>query len=70
MHYRGVHLHPYYRERYGLAAEALPVTAAMSERTLSLPLSPALEERDLQRVCGALRAVMGGAGLEPATPCL
>ena len=70
VHYRGVHLHPYYRERYGIAPEALPVASAMSDRTLSLPLSPALDERDLERVCAALRAAVGGAGLEPATPCL
>jgi dTDP-4-amino-4,6-dideoxygalactose transaminase len=36
---------------------ALPVTADMSERTLSLPLGPSLTEEDQQRVAGALAAV-------------
>ena len=58
VHYRGVHLHEYYRERYGLAPEALPVTADMSERTISLPLGAGVSEGDVERVCAALRAVV------------
>lgn len=57
VHYRGVHLHPYYRERFAMDPGALPVTADMSERTLSLPLGPSLTEEDQQRVAGALAAV-------------
>lgn len=56
VHYRGVHLHPYYRERYGLDPDALPVATDISERTLSLPLSPKLTESDLEDVTEALRA--------------
>src|SRR5690349_24869347 len=40
VHYRGVHLHPYYRDHYGLRAEDFPVATRISNRTLSLPLSP------------------------------
>jgi dTDP-4-amino-4,6-dideoxygalactose transaminase len=54
VHYRGVHLHPYYRDRYGIAAEALPVAARISDTTLSLPLSPAVTEADQLDVVGAL----------------
>src|SRR5262249_14359666 len=55
VHYRGVHLHPYYRDTYGIKPEQLPVASAISERTLSLPLSPALTESDQDDVVRALQ---------------
>jgi dTDP-4-amino-4,6-dideoxygalactose transaminase len=58
VHYRAVHLHPYYRDRYGYAPEAYPVALDISERTLSLPLSPAVTEADQQDVAAALREVL------------
>lgn len=54
VHYRGVHLHPFYRDKYGLQPEGFPVASAISERTLSLPLSPKVSERDQDDVVGAL----------------
>ena len=54
VHYRGVHLHPYYRERYDIDPAALPVTTDISERTLSLPLAPNLSDRDIQDVVEAV----------------
>jgi dTDP-4-amino-4,6-dideoxygalactose transaminase len=56
VHYRGVHLHPYYRDRYGLAPEDFPVATDRSHRTLSLPLSPAVTEKDQDDVARTLRA--------------
>ncbi len=58
VHYRGVHLHPYYRDRYGIAPEDLPVTTDISNRTVSLPLSPKVTERDQQDVVAALTAAL------------
>jgi dTDP-4-amino-4,6-dideoxygalactose transaminase len=54
VHYRGVHLHPYYRDRYSISPDSLPVATEISERTLSLPLSPAITERDQLDVISAL----------------
>jgi dTDP-4-amino-4,6-dideoxygalactose transaminase len=59
VHYRGVHLHPYYRDRYGIDASDLPVATDISDRTLSLPLSPALTEADQSRVADALTVALG-----------
>jgi dTDP-4-amino-4,6-dideoxygalactose transaminase len=56
VHYRGVHLHPYYHDRYGIDPRELPVATDISERTLSLPLSPAVTERDQEDVVSALQA--------------
>jgi dTDP-4-amino-4,6-dideoxygalactose transaminase len=58
VHYRGVHLHPYYRERYDLAPDRFPVATAMSERTLSLPLSPKVSDADQDDVVLALRELL------------
>ncbi len=59
VHYRGVHLHPYYADRYNLAASDFPVASAISERTLSLPLGPNVTESDQDDVLAALRAILG-----------
>lgn len=58
VHYRGVHLHPYYRERYELVPERFPVATAISEQTLSLPLSPKVSEDDQDDVVSALDALL------------
>ncbi|GAC1493402.1 MAG: DegT/DnrJ/EryC1/StrS family aminotransferase [Solirubrobacteraceae bacterium] len=58
VHYRGVHLHPYYRDRYGIAPESLPASTEISDRTLSLPLSPGLSAADLEDVAQALREAL------------
>src|SRR5437588_8844586 len=59
VHYRAVHLHPYYRDRYRLDPASLPVATDISNRTVSLPLSPALDEDDQRDVAEALAAALG-----------
>jgi dTDP-4-amino-4,6-dideoxygalactose transaminase len=59
VHYRGVHLHPYYRDRYAIEPSALPVATDISNRTLSLPLSPKVTEHDQEDVVAALSAALG-----------
>jgi dTDP-4-amino-4,6-dideoxygalactose transaminase len=54
VHYRGVHLHPFYRDTYALLPEDFPVASEISERTLSLPLSPKVTEADQDDVAEAL----------------
>jgi dTDP-4-amino-4,6-dideoxygalactose transaminase len=58
VHYRGVHLHPYYRDRYLIEPSALPVASDISNRTLSLPLSPKVTESDQRDVVAALSAAL------------
>ena len=54
VHYRGVHLQPYYRDKYGLRPEQFPEATRISERILSLPLSPKLSFEDQDDVVEAL----------------
>jgi dTDP-4-amino-4,6-dideoxygalactose transaminase len=58
VHYAALHLHRYYRERFGHAAGELPVAEAVGDSIVSLPLFPDLEERDVERVVAALREVL------------
>jgi dTDP-4-amino-4,6-dideoxygalactose transaminase len=59
LHFTAVHLHRYYRERYGHAVGDLPHAERADARVLSLPLFPGMDEADVARVCGAIRAVAG-----------
>jgi dTDP-4-amino-4,6-dideoxygalactose transaminase len=58
VHYRGVHLHPYYRDKYGLEPSHFPVATAISKLTVSLPLSPKVTEDDQDDVVAALRELL------------
>jgi dTDP-4-amino-4,6-dideoxygalactose transaminase len=57
VHYRAVHLHPYYHDTLGFEATDLPVATELSQRVLSLPLSAAMTEEDVARVGAALRRI-------------
>ena len=59
VHYRALHLHKYYRSRFGLRPEDFPAASWISERTLSLPLSAKLSDGDVNRIVQAVIAVLG-----------
>jgi UDP-4-amino-4,6-dideoxy-N-acetyl-beta-L-altrosamine transaminase len=61
VHYVPVPMHPYYRAR-GWDPGEFPGALAYYERTLSLPLFPAMRDDDVGRVVDALRSVLGGGG--------
>jgi len=58
IHYRAVHLHRYYRETHGWARGDLPNSEWISDRTLSLPLSPKLDDDDVDDVIRAVRSTL------------
>ena len=55
VHYIGVHLHPWYRENLGTNAEDFPNATWISERTVSIPLTPHLQDEDVTDVITAIR---------------
>jgi dTDP-4-amino-4,6-dideoxygalactose transaminase len=57
VHYVGVHLHPYYRERFGFSERSFPNASWISERTVSIPLSPRLSSSDVEDVISAVRTL-------------
>lgn len=60
VHYIPIPTQPYYQRR-GWQAEDFPGAMAYYERTLSLPLYPAMADTDVDRVVEALAEVLGGA---------
>jgi len=58
VHYIPLHLHPYWRERYGLRPAQFPHSQHAYEHMLSLPLYTRMGEADVARVATALREVL------------
>jgi perosamine synthetase len=57
VHWRPLHMHPYYQEVFGYVADDLPVAAARFERILSLPLFPGLTPEEIETVISSVRDV-------------
>lgn len=57
IHYTALHLHPYYRERFGYTEGDFPNAEWIGERTLSLPLSAQLTDEDVEDVIAAVMEI-------------
>jgi dTDP-4-amino-4,6-dideoxygalactose transaminase len=55
VHFRALHLHSYYAQRFNLTRGMFPVAELVSDRTLSLPLSGAILSVEAERVIDVLR---------------
>lgn len=55
VHWRPLHLHPYYEETFGWRPEHLPVASREWQRIITLPLFPSMTEAELERVVSVLR---------------
>ncbi|HEX8848347.1 MAG TPA: DegT/DnrJ/EryC1/StrS aminotransferase family protein [Gemmatimonadaceae bacterium] len=58
VHFIPVHMHPFYRDKYGLAPEAFPVTLDAFQRMISLPLNPRMSDQDAADVIEAVLDVV------------
>ncbi len=58
LHFEAVHLHDYYRRRFGWAPGALPVAEKVCSRIVSLPLFPSMTDDDAGDVVAAVRQAM------------
>lgn len=54
VHFIPIHLHPYYREKYGYRPQDFPVAYSNYLRMLSLPLNPRMTEEDASDVIEAV----------------
>jgi dTDP-4-amino-4,6-dideoxygalactose transaminase len=61
IHYRALHLHAYYRDTYGYGRGDLPNAEWISDRTISLPLSPKLSDDDVDDVISAVTSILVAA---------
>lgn len=60
VHYIPVHLQPYFVKKYGYGPGKCPVAEAYYKQCLSLPLSSAMSDDDVQQVVSAVKAVPAG----------
>lgn len=59
IHFKALHLHPYYSERYNLRRGMFPHAEYVSDRTLSLPFSAATSLDEAEQVAAVLRELVG-----------
>lgn len=57
LHYRAVHLYPYYREAFGFKNGDFPHAEDVCERIVSLPLFPTMTDADHDRVIDVMYSV-------------
>ena len=60
VHFIPIHLHRYYREKYGYSPEDFPIALHEYRRMVSLPLSPRMNEEDVNDVINAVTGILAG----------
>jgi dTDP-4-amino-4,6-dideoxygalactose transaminase len=61
VHYRSIAEHPHYQQRFGWRPELWPIAQQIGRRSLSLPISPALDGAAVERVAITLSNTFGEA---------
>jgi perosamine synthetase len=59
VHYIPVHLHPYYRDRFGYKGGEFPIAEDAYERLISLPMFHGMSDQDADDVIEAVKKVVG-----------
>jgi perosamine synthetase len=55
VHWRPLHMHPYYSQRFGWTSEQFPVATPLWQRLISLPLFPGMHESERSYVAQVVR---------------
>ncbi len=63
VHFIPIHLHPYFREKFGYRPDEFPVALHEYERLVSLPLNPRMTDDDVEDVIAAVRQVIKRFGM-------
>jgi len=58
VHYLPLHLHPFYRKKFGYKKGDFPVAEKYYERAITLPLFPRMTDKDVDRVIAMLKYVI------------
>jgi len=58
VHFRAVHLHPFYADTFGFRRGMFPNAESYSDRTISLPLYPRMTDADADAVVAAVKKVI------------
>jgi dTDP-4-amino-4,6-dideoxygalactose transaminase len=58
VHFIPLHMHPYYRDKFGYKPGDFPNASRVFERIVSLPIYPKMTEAEVERVVGAVRKIV------------
>ncbi len=58
IHYWPLHLHPYYRQKYGYKEGKCPIAEEFANTCLSLPFFASMEIEDIRFVCATLKKIL------------
>jgi dTDP-4-amino-4,6-dideoxygalactose transaminase len=59
VHFIPLHLHPFYRDMYQLAADDFPAALHAYRRVISLPIYPGMTDEDVEDVIAAVEQIIG-----------
>ena len=69
VHWRPLHLHPYYEKTFGWEPKHLPVASSEWERLIGLPIFPDMRKEEQEHVVRVLRKLCAPDALpEPRWP--
>jgi dTDP-4-amino-4,6-dideoxygalactose transaminase len=54
VHFIPIHVHSYYRDKYGYSAQDFPIAYSAYQRMISLPCSPRMQDQDVEDVIAAV----------------
>jgi len=57
VHWRPLHLHPYYQKTFGWRAKDFPVATVQWKRLVSLPIFPGMRDDEIEHVINALKRI-------------
>jgi dTDP-4-amino-4,6-dideoxygalactose transaminase len=57
VHWRPLHLHPYYQKTFGWRAQDFPVATAQWKRLISLPIFPGMLEGEIEHVVNTVKRI-------------
>lgn len=57
VHWRPLHLHPYYQKTFGYRAKDFPIATAEWKRLISLPIFPGMREEEIEHVVNVVERI-------------
>jgi len=58
VHFIPLHLHPYYKEKYGFKGDDFPNAESLYKNEISLPIYPNMEDKDVKDVISAVKKII------------